>query len=137
MSISLQNTTAMLVDDEAYFRRFVTRVLTKHGIGRVIEAIDGNDALKKFIEERPNLVILDINMPHMDGMDALRELRKIDDDVAIIMLTSIADEMMVERCVIDGATYFIRKDVPADQLYAEIHDLLFEEADEAESCVAQ
>lgn len=116
--------TALLVDDEAYFRRFVGKLLASHGIGRVIEARDGQEALEQFTLHQPDFIVLDINMPRMDGIDALRALRAQAGERPIIMLTSIADEMIVEKCVDAGATFFIRKDVPAHQLSAAMQELL-------------
>jgi DNA-binding NarL/FixJ family response regulator len=117
-------TTALLVDDEAYFRRFVGRLLVEHGVARVLEARDGCEAVELYAALRPDLVILDINMPRMDGIEALQALRRIAPEARIIMLTSIADERMVERCVEEGATYFLRKDVPAHELAAELRAVL-------------
>ena len=116
--------TALLVDDEAYFRRFVGQLLKSQGIASVVEARDGQEALEQFSLVQPDIIILDINMPRMDGMSALRALRELAGERPIIMLTSIADESIVEKCVDEGATFFIRKDVPAQQLSAEMSELL-------------
>lgn len=126
MASPLAASSALLVDDERYFRRFVSQVLYKQGIGSIIEAENGDAAIELFQLQRPDLVVLDINMPHRDGVDTLSALRALDPDVPIVMLTSIADEMTVERCVIEGATFFIRKDVPAHELSAALVELLCE-----------
>jgi CheY-like chemotaxis protein len=57
-------------------------------------------------------------MPHMGGLETLAALRRLSTTVPIIMLTSVSEEMVVEECVGQGATFFIRKDVPASQLAA-------------------
>ena len=118
--------TAMLVDDEAYFRRFVGQILQQCGIKTVAEARDGKEALDLFNQFSPDLVVLDINMPCVDGMETLRALRPLAGDRPIIMLTSIADEMIVERCVEEGATFFIRKDVSAQELAEALQEVLRE-----------
>ncbi len=119
--------TFLLVDDEAYFRRFVGKLLQNRRAGAtVVEARDGQEAVGLFGTVRPDLVVLDINMPRMDGIETLHALRQVSGDVPIIMLTSIADEMLVEKCVEEGASYFIRKDVPAQQLAQELEDMLGE-----------
>jgi CheY-like chemotaxis protein len=115
-----------MVDDEAYFRRFVGQLLRSQGISKVVEARDGQEALEQFALVQPDIIILDINMPRMDGMSALRALRAVAGDRPIIMLTSISDEMTVEKCVDEGATFFIRKDVPAQQLSAAMSEVLVE-----------
>jgi two-component system chemotaxis response regulator CheY len=116
----------LLVDDEAYFRRFVGGVLRSHGYQQIIEGANGHEAIERFRSLQPQFVILDINMPHMDGQEALRGLRQMRGDIPIIMLTSVADEMVVEKCIEDGASYFIRKDVPAHELAEEIGRVLAE-----------
>lgn len=114
----------MLIEDEAYFRKFVGRVLQHFKIGRVLEARDGREGVELFQTNAPDFVLLDISMPHMDGVKTLAQLRKVSDQTPIVMLTSIADEKIVEQCVKEGATFFIRKDVPADELTAAISNLL-------------
>ena len=126
MNEARQNLTALLVDDEAYFRRFVGQVLKSALVVNVVEAGDGREGLKLFQEHQPGLVLLDINMPHMDGLETLAALRKLSATVPIIMLTSVSEEMVVEQCVGQGASYFIRKDVPAGELAAALRVALDE-----------
>lgn len=123
----LSSVTALLVDDEAYFRKFISRLLLNEGIGSVVEARDGGEALDLFRVARPELVVLDINMPRKNGLDTLQSLRVLAPHVPIVMLTSVADEAVVERCAMEGATAFIRKDVPADELVRELHELLLDQ----------
>jgi CheY-like chemotaxis protein len=117
---------ALLVDDEAHFRKFVGQVLTNALVASVVEARDGREAVKLFQEHQPGLVVLDINMPYMDGLATLTALRRLSTTVPIIMLTSVSEEMVVEECVGQGATFFIRKDVPAGQLGAALRAALDE-----------
>lgn len=108
--------TALLIDDEAYFRKFVGQVLAPTLVSRVLEARDGQEGLRLFQEHAPDVVLLDISMPQMDGLRTLHALRALSPTTPIIMLTSLSQEAVVEECVGEGATYFIRKDVPAQQL---------------------
>jgi two-component system chemotaxis response regulator CheY len=119
-----QSLIALLVDDEAYFRRFVGQVLKQQGVGTVLEARNGREGVQLYQAHRPQLVVMDINMPQLDGMGALNEIRRLSPDVPIIMLTSIAEEAVVEECVKNGATYFIRKDVSAATLQTELKAML-------------
>ncbi len=121
--------TALLVDDEAYFRRFVGQVLRKEQLGTVLEASDGREAVQLFKAHSPAIVILDINMPRQNGVETLSQMRQISAETPIIMLTSIAEEAVVEECVKRGATFFIRKDVPAHELSNELSDSLAEYLD--------
>lgn len=131
MPVPSQPITALIVDDERYFRRFVGELLRAQGIAKTVEASDGSEALQLFPTVQPNLVILDINMPRTDGLEVLRGIRAQAPEVPVVMLTSIADEMVVERCVDEGATYFIRKDVPAQDLARELRELVQEFIDES------
>lgn len=130
MHMSTPAAKVLLVDDEAYFRRFVGGVLRLHGYQHIVEGTNGREAIDLFQGAQPRFVILDINMPHMDGQEALRGLRQLSADIPIIMLTSVADEMVVEKCIEDGASYFIRKDVPANELAEELARVLAEFKDE-------
>ena len=77
---------------------------------RVIESVDGNDALKRFVEERPSLIILDIGIGQPDGVEVCRRIRKFS-DVPIIMLTLQEDEIAEAMCLATGANDYITKPV--------------------------
>ena len=124
--------TALLIDDEAYFRKFVGQVLKQAAFDRVWEARDGREGVLLFQEHHPNVILLDISMPHMDGLKTLAALRKLSATVPIIMLTSVSEEKVVEECVGQGATFFIRKDVPAHELAPALRDALQEFLGKAE-----
>ena len=112
----------LLADDEAHVRMFVKALLTSMGCQVVAEAANGQEALDFFEKTSPDLVLLDINMPVMDGMAALVELRRRSDKVAIVMLTSLASAEIVEQCLEAGANYHLRKDLPVSELRQEIKD---------------
>ena len=114
----------LLVDDEPYMRVFVGRVLGSEINCTVTEAKDGQDAIDQCGQSDPELIILDINMPRVDGVQALGEIRTMKPDTPIVMLTSISEEVVVEKCLIKGASHFIRKDVGAHVLKAELKDML-------------
>ena len=113
---------ALLADDEAHVRLFVKSLLTTMGCQVVAEATNGQEALDLFDKTSPDLVLLDINMPVMDGIAALTELRRKSDKVAIVMLTSLASSEVVDQCLQLGANYLLRKDLPVSELRAEIRD---------------
>jgi two-component system chemotaxis response regulator CheY len=114
----------LLVDDETYMRVFVGRVLTTSITCTVTEARDGQDAISQCQTSDPELIVLDINMPRVDGVTALGEIRALRPATPIVMLTSISEEAVVEECVTKGASYFIRKDVRADLLKTELQEML-------------
>ncbi len=114
----------LLVDDEAYFRLFVGKVLGLSVNCTVVEAQDGQQAIDLCQTSDPDLILLDINMPRMDGVQALPRIRALKFATPIVMLTSVSEEAVVEECVTLGASYFIRKDVRADQLKTELQEML-------------
>jgi two-component system, chemotaxis family, chemotaxis protein CheY len=112
----------LLADDEAHVRLFVKTVVGSMGCEIVGEAANGKETLDLFDKTAPDLVLLDINMPIMDGITALRELRRRSDKVAIVMLTSLASADVVEQCLEAGANYHLRKDLSVTELKQEIRD---------------
>jgi DNA-binding NarL/FixJ family response regulator len=114
----------LLVDDENYMRVFVGKVLSMSLTCAVHVARDGQEALTLCKSLDPDLIILDINMPRVDGVQALSDMRALKPDIPIVMLTSISEEAVVEQCVVRGASGFIRKDVPAGVLRTELESML-------------
>ena len=106
----------LLVDDEAHVRKFVGLILKFLGVGKIFEAANGLEALAIYERDRPDLVLLDINMPFMDGLETLRELKKIDPACVVIMLTSLANRKSVEDSLAMGAANYIRKDTPKEEI---------------------
>ena len=112
----------LLADDESHVRLFIKGVLSSMGCEIVAEAADGRQALELFDKTAPDLVLLDIVMPVMDGISVLKELRRRSDKVAIVMLTSQASADVVEQVLEAGANYHLRKDLPVSELKQEIRD---------------
>ena len=112
----------LLADDESHVRLLVRTVVSSLGYDVIGEAADGRRAVELFDSISPDLVLLDINMPVMDGLAALRALREKSDTVAIIMLTSLASADVVEQSLQAGATYHLRKDLPVAELKEEIKE---------------
>jgi len=116
----------LLVDDEAHIRKFVGLLLLKHFAPTVLEAGDGLAALAIYEQEQPDLVLLDVNMPHLDGLQTLNRLRKAYPDANVVMLTSLTNRQTVEECLRLGAIDYIRKDTPKDELAAQLQRIIEE-----------
>ena len=116
----------MLVDDEAHIRKFVGLVLKKFCTPTIVEAGDGMAALALYAQENPDLVLLDVNMPKMDGLQTLAALRQIAPDANVIMLTSLTNRQTVEECARLGALDYIRKDTPKDEMGAKLQRIIEE-----------
>ena len=121
------NGKILLVDDEIHIRKFVGLILKQLGNAKILEAGNGEDALKLYQAEKPELVLLDVNMPLMDGIETLRRLKELDPDCVVVMLTSLANRETVERALELGATHYIRKDTPKDEITQSLTDILRDE----------
>lgn len=114
----------LLTDDEPHIRKFIGLVLKKFGNPQILEAGDGALAVQLYQQENPDLVLLDVNMPNMDGLQALEQIKRLDPDALVVMLTSLANRHTVEECVRLGAADYIRKDTPRDELTARFQEII-------------
>jgi DNA-binding NarL/FixJ family response regulator len=110
----------LVVDDEPHVRSLVRLVASAAGISSVVEAEDGERAVQLHRRLRPDLVFMDIHMPRLDGVTALKAMRLIDRQVHVVMLTSVNATEVVRQCIDAGADGYILKDVPAPMLAQEI-----------------
>ena len=101
-------TKILVVDDAAFMRTMLKRILEDEGF-EVQEAPDGDVAVKKYREAKFDLVTMDIVMPNMDGVTAVKEIMKFDPEAKIIMITALAHKTLVLRALRAGARDFIVK----------------------------
>ena len=106
----------MIVEDEDHVRTLIKTVVKNMNCEIVGETNNGKDAVSMYRELKPTMLLLDINMPIKSGKQALAEIRKKFPNTFIIMLTSLTDSETVEDCIKLGATGFIRKDLPIDEM---------------------
>jgi len=111
-----QKMRVMVVDDEDHVRKLITTVIRRMNCEIVGEAANGRDAISMFYELRPHLLLLDINMPLKSGKQALADIKKKFPNAFVIMLTSLVDKETVEDCIHLGASGFIQKDLPIDEM---------------------
>ena len=110
----------MLVDDAAFMRMMIKNALTQKGYSNFVEAQDGAEAVKKYDEEKPDLVIMDITMPNMDGLQALKKIRESDTSAKIVM----CQESMVVDAIKSGAKDFIVKPFNAERIVQTVNSIL-------------
>lgn len=106
----------MMVDDAAFMRKVIKDTLTKNGYTDLYEAVDGADAVEKFTEINPDLVIMDITMPNMDGLEALKAMRAKNGSANIVMCSAMGQEAMVIDAIQSGAKDFIVKPFKSDRI---------------------
>ena len=106
----------LIVDDAAFMRKVIKDTLSKSGYTDLYEAVDGADAVEKYNEIQPDLVLMDITMPNMDGLEALKTIRGKDGNANVVMCSAMGQESMVIDAVRSGAKDFIVKPFKADRV---------------------
>ena len=114
----------MLVDDSRTMRNVEKNILKSIGYTDVIEACDGQDALSKVAAAAPGLILLDWNMPNMDGLTFLKEFRKIDKDTIVIMVTTEAEKNRVVEAINAVVNNYVVKPFTPENLSARIQETL-------------
>ena len=106
----------LVVDDDPNVQEILREFLSAKGY-EIITAGDGAEGLRRVKEERPHLILLDVQMPKMDGLEVLRRLREIDKEVSVIMITSVNEQEIARQAIELGAFDYIVK--PLDLPYLE------------------
>lgn len=115
--------TILVVDDERLICDLLQLVLNGHG-HEVVIALNGRDALKLFVERRPQLTLVDICMPGIDGLELLKQIHWMDPRAAVMMLTGL-ESSALKKCAVElGATEFLHKDAPLEQLIGAVNRAL-------------
>jgi two-component system chemotaxis response regulator CheY len=114
----------VLVDDEDHIRLLIKTLVLSMNCEVVGEGRNGEEAIALFREKKPDLMLLDINMPLKTGEEALIEILGEFPSARIIMLTSLSDMETVTKCITDGAVNYIRKDTPLQEIKSIIAEML-------------
>lgn len=114
----------LVVDDAAFMRMMIKDILTKNGYTVVGEAENGAKAIEKYKELKPDLVIMDITMPEVDGIEAVKGIKKIDANANIIMCSAMGQQSMVIESIQAGAKDFIVKPFQAERVLEAVRKVL-------------
>lgn len=115
--------TFLVVDDAAFMRMRCSKVLKENG-HTVFEAENGVQAVKKYQEVHPDGVLLDITMPEMDGLTALKEIKKLDPNARVAMVTAMGQQALVIDALKSGARDFVLKPFQSDRVLAAVKKIL-------------
>ena len=114
----------LIVDDAAFMRMMIKDILTKNGYQIVGEAENGMVAVEKYKELKPELTTMDITMPEMDGISAVKEIRDFDPQANIIMCSAMGQQAMVIDAIQAGAKDFIVKPFQPDRVLEAVRKAL-------------
>lgn len=109
----------LLVDDAAFMRMRCAKLLTENGY-EVGEAENGQEAIQKYQNYRPDLVLMDITMPVMDGITATREIKNLDGNAKIVMVSALGQQTMVIEAIKAGAKDFVVKPFEPDKILSTV-----------------
>lgn len=114
----------MIADDSDSIRLVLKDILSigKHNV--ISEAVDGEDAVQKFSESKPDLVLLDLAMPKKDGLKVLEEIMEMDSKAKIVLITASEDQKIINECLEKGALSYIAKPFDFNNVLKIISDCL-------------
>jgi two-component system chemotaxis response regulator CheY len=114
----------MIVDDSMMMRRNLKKICTQAGHDVICEAANGNEALTAFKRHQPDLITMDINMPVMDGIEAVKKIREVNPRAAIVMISAHNEQSRVYEAIKSGAKNYIVKPIRADKVISVINEVL-------------
>lgn len=116
--------TCLVADDSLFARKNMGKVVSQIG-GRIIgEASNGMEAIELYEQHNPDLVLMDITMPELDGIEALRKIREKDNSAMVIIVSSLGHKEMIWKAICLGAIHFISKPYAADYVSMIIRSVL-------------
>ena len=115
--------TVLIVDDAAFMRISIKNMLTKNGYEVIGEAENGQVGVDLYKDLKPDIVTMDITMPEMSGLEALKEITKMDPSAKVVMVSAMGQEAMVREAIVSGAKGFIVKPFKEDGIIAALKKL--------------
>ncbi len=116
--------SVLVVDDAAFMRMAIKTALKKDKFNVIAEAEDGSMAVEKYINLSPDIVTMDIVMPKMSGLEALRRIIQYDPDARVVMVSAMGQEIMVRKAIMLGAKSFIVKPFQDDHVIKSLNHVL-------------
>jgi two-component system chemotaxis response regulator CheY len=119
------NANILVVDDAAFMRLMMKDILIKGGYNIIGEAVNGVDAIEKYYKLKPDLVTMDITMPEMEGIEAVRRIKQNDPIAKIIMCSAMGQKLMIVQAIQAGAKDFIIKPFQPERVLETVKRVLF------------
>lgn len=113
----------LIIEDVSFMRITLKSMLEKNGFMVVGEAPNGLEGIKKYIELKPDVVTMDITMPEVNGITALKKIKEIDPSAKVIMVSAMGQEGIVKEAILAGALGFLVKPIKEDALIKAINKL--------------
>lgn len=113
----MSNSKVLIADDSVFMRKVLKEILTEGGITNFLEAENGKDAVEKYKSERPGLILLDIVMPEMDGLEVLKQIGK---EANVLVISAVGQEKMIDEAMHNGAKGYIVKPFDKEKVLEEI-----------------
>ena len=114
----------LITDDPAFMRLLLQKILTENGYEVVGEADNGKEAVRLFERHRPDLVTMDITMPILNGVEALKRIRAIDPDARVLMVSAMGQKNMVMQALREGAQGFLIKPFEKEKVLQAVAEVL-------------
>jgi two-component system, chemotaxis family, chemotaxis protein CheY len=116
----------LVVDDAAFMRTMIKDILIKGGYNIIGEAVNGIDSIEKYSILKPDLVMMDITMPEMEGIEALRRIKQNDPIAKIIMCSALGKQLIVVEAIQAGAKDFLVKPFQPERVLETINKVLYQ-----------
>ena len=117
-------TQVLIADDAMFMRKVIRKHLAECGMTDIVEAANGAEAVELFIKNRPGLVLMDITMPEMTGLEALEEILKTDPEAKVLMCSANGQQSMIIKSLEMGAMGFIVKPFEKNEFEATIRSVI-------------
>lgn len=114
----------LIVDDASFMRMTIKDILNKNGYNDLCEACDGMQAVESYKSINPDLVLMDIAMPYIDGVEALKQIREINCNALVVMMSAMGQEAKVIEAIKVGAKDFIMKPFNPDRLLKTVSGII-------------
>ncbi|MCF8009917.1 MAG: response regulator [Clostridiales bacterium] len=118
------STKVLIVDDAAFMRMMIKNIITEQGFEVAGEAEDGQQAVNMYADQKPDLVTMDITMPELDGIEAVKKIMESDSNAKIIMCSAMGQQAMVMEAIQAGAKDFIVKPFQQDRIMQAIERVM-------------